>query len=98
VIARRPEARLGLTTRKLAALLDVQRDLLAQTAQRIRTGGRIVYSTCSLEPEENGEIVRAFLASHTNWSLTAEQTHLPHWGPNLADWRDGGYAALLHRK
>lgn len=95
VIARRPEARLGLTPRKLASLVALQQRLLRQAARLVRPGGRLVYSTCSIEPAENEEVVAAFLADHPGWRLDAEETTLPAWGPRWADWRDGGYYARL---
>ncbi len=97
VIARRPEARLGLTRRKLASLVELQGALLRHAAARVRTGGRIVYSTCSIEPEENEQVVTAFLSENPGWELDSQQTWLPTWGPRLSDWRDGGYAARLAR-
>lgn len=95
VIARRPEARLRLTARKLRALSGVQRDLLRAAARHVRPGGRLVYSTCSLEPEENEEQITRFLADHPDWILEERQATLPRWGPRLCDWRDGGFAARL---
>ena len=98
VIARRPEARLGLTTEKLASLVELQRALLRRAAASVRPGGRLVYSTCSIEPQENGQIVEAFVAETPAWELVTSQTTLPTWGPRLSDWRDGGFAALLVRR
>jgi len=95
VIARRPEARLSFSAHKLRALLAPQRDLLRLAATHVRPGGRLVYSTCSLEPEENERQVEQFLAEHPDWSLDHQETTLPRWGPRLADWHDGGFAARL---
>lgn len=97
VIARRPEARLGLTPEKLRSLALVQERLLRAAAEVVRPSGRLVYSTCSLEPQENEEIVAFFLDAHPQWRLHAEETILPAWGPRLSDWRDGGYFARLVR-
>ncbi len=98
VIARRPEARLSLSARKTASLCRLQRDLLEEAAGRVRPGGRLLYSTCSLEPAENADVVRAFLSDHADWAAAApDALAMPDWGARLADWRDGGYTALLRR-
>jgi 16S rRNA (cytosine967-C5)-methyltransferase len=47
----------------IAALADLQRRLIAQTAEMVKPGGRLVYATCSLEPEEGVQVVDDFLAS-----------------------------------
>lgn len=96
-IARRPEARLGLTLRKLASLRGVQSEVLRQAALHVRPGGRLVYSTCSIEPQENERIVEAFLSEFSAWRLDQQWIALPAWGPALDDWRDGGFAARLLR-
>jgi 16S rRNA (cytosine967-C5)-methyltransferase len=95
VIARRPEARLGLTGNKVASLVRVQRQLLKTAAGLVRKGGRLVYATCSLEPAENEEVVQWFLAQHDGWYLEKQVLRLPDWGPRLSQWQDGGYAARL---
>ena len=95
VIARRPEARLGLTTEKVESLVRIQKDLIQTATHQVRPGGRLIYSTCSLEPTENQELVEWFLTEQPDWHLETQQTTLPAWGPHLSDWRDGGYAALL---
>jgi 16S rRNA (cytosine967-C5)-methyltransferase len=95
VIARRPEARLGLTTRKLESLVELQAALLRRTAASVRPGGRLVYSTCSIEPEENEQVVARFLAENPAWTQLIARLTLPQWGPRLSAWRDGGFAALL---
>lgn len=97
VIARRPEARLDLGPQKLAALGRLQVELLRRAAACVRPDGRLVYSTCSIEPEENEQPVQAFLATAPGWRFGESHTTLPRWGPRPSDWRDGGFAALLCR-
>jgi 16S rRNA (cytosine967-C5)-methyltransferase len=98
VLARRPEARLGLTPAKLNSLTTAQHELLRRAAATVRPGGRLVYSTCSIEPEENEQVVSAFLGQHVDWRLDGETTFFPAWGLRASDWRDGGYLARLVRE
>ncbi|MDJ0949677.1 MAG: RsmB/NOP family class I SAM-dependent RNA methyltransferase [Alphaproteobacteria bacterium] len=59
---RNPDARVRLTPEELARLTEAQGQLLAQAADLVRPGGRLVYVTCSVLPEENERQVDAFLA------------------------------------
>jgi 16S rRNA (cytosine967-C5)-methyltransferase len=49
----------------------MQRAILRAGASVVRPGGLLIYSTCSLEPEENDEQVTTFLAEHPDWKLEA---------------------------
>ena len=51
------------------ALPALQRSILAESAKYVRAGGTLVYSTCTLRPEENEMVVQDFLASHPEFSL-----------------------------
>ncbi len=92
VIRRRPDVRWRFTRTNLRALAELQAAILHGTAPLVRPGGRLVYSTCSVEPEENTEQVRRFLAGHAEFALAAERQLLP------TAVHDGAYAALLLRK
>lgn len=59
---RHPDARWRLTPEKLEDYKAAQRDVLRKAAQLVKRGGRLVYVTCSLLPEENAEQVARFLA------------------------------------
>ncbi len=63
-IRRDPDVRWRRQESDLASLADAQREMLSQAATVVRPGGRLIYSTCSSEPEENEDIVHAFLADH----------------------------------
>jgi 16S rRNA (cytosine967-C5)-methyltransferase len=63
-IRRDPDVRWRRTETDLAPLAEAQQSMIAQAASAVRPGGRLIYSTCSSEPEENEVIVRAFLAAH----------------------------------
>jgi 16S rRNA (cytosine967-C5)-methyltransferase len=55
VLGRRPEARWRLQPRDIVEMVELQRRLFEQASRRVRPGGILVYSTCSIEPEENQE-------------------------------------------
>jgi len=63
-LRRDPDVRWRRTEADFAPLAEAQREMLAHAATVVRPGGRLIYSTCSSEPEENEDIVRAFLAGH----------------------------------
>ncbi|NUO62828.1 MAG: 16S rRNA (cytosine(967)-C(5))-methyltransferase RsmB [Gemmatimonadaceae bacterium] len=66
---RHPDARWRLKIADLAVLGALQRAIIRAAATAVRPGGLLVYSTCSLEPEENDEQIESFLADHPEWSL-----------------------------
>jgi 16S rRNA (cytosine967-C5)-methyltransferase len=63
-IRRDPDVRWRRTEADLAPLAEAQREMLTQAATAVQPGGRLIYSTCSSEPEENEDVVRAFLSTH----------------------------------
>ena len=96
VLAGRPEARWRFERSELGLLENLQAGLLARASAAVAPAGRLVYSTCSLEPEEDGRQVRSFLASHPEFTLAHELFALPA-ARGSAGPIDGGYAALLCR-
>jgi 16S rRNA (cytosine967-C5)-methyltransferase len=60
-VRRDPDIRWRRTARDLPVLAATQRELLARIAPLVASGGTLVYSTCSSEPEENEQVVAAFL-------------------------------------
>ena len=66
-IRRDPDVRWRRAEADLPSLASAQGEMLWQLAAVVRPGGRLVYSTCSSEPEENEEVVRAFLAAHPDY-------------------------------
>jgi len=91
VLARRVEARWRLRPEDLEELPRIQSVLLGRAAGLVRPGGRIVYATCSLQREENEEVVKAFLAANPSWRLVRSDLILP--GPD----HDGVFWALFRR-
>ncbi|MCS6886423.1 MAG: 16S rRNA (cytosine(967)-C(5))-methyltransferase RsmB [Acidobacteriota bacterium] len=72
-LARNPDIRLHLRPEKLSELSSIQYKILCNAASRLAAGGRLIYATCSLEPEENEHVVEAFLASHKHLKLLTLQ-------------------------
>ena len=66
---RHPDARWRLKPSDLAVMGALQRAIIRSAATLVRPGGLLVYSTCSLEPEENDAQVESFLADHPDFAL-----------------------------
>jgi 16S rRNA (cytosine967-C5)-methyltransferase len=66
---RHPDARWRLKASDLAVMGALQRSILRSAASVVKPGGLLIYSTCSLETEENDAQVDAFLAEHSEWRL-----------------------------
>lgn len=92
VMRRRVELRWRLSPDELQRLVTEQRDLLEHATLLLKPGGTLVYSTCSLEPEENADLIQAFLTTHPNFRLVREATLLP-----FRNAVDGAYVATLAR-
>lgn len=76
-VRRDPDIRWRRTAQDLPRLAAAQVALLTNAAGLVKPGGTIVYSTCSSEPEENSEVVAAFLAGHPQFSETRRHETLP---------------------
>jgi 16S rRNA (cytosine967-C5)-methyltransferase len=74
-LRRNPEIRWRLAAEDLPRFADLQRALLERAAERVSPGGRLVYATCSLEPEENEAVVEAFLGDNSAFRL--DETAVP---------------------
>jgi 16S rRNA (cytosine967-C5)-methyltransferase len=92
VLGRRPEVRWRLKPEDFRHLVPLQTKLLLQAAERVQPGGVIVYSTCSIEPEENQGVVQAVLRALPELRLEAERSQIP------GQPADGGYCARLRRR
>ena len=99
-----PEIKWRLSTDDLPRLAELQASLLEGAASSVASGGRLVYSTCSIEREENEEVVRRFLAATTLFQVMEPNAPaglitsdgfvrtFPH-----RDGTDGFFAAALQR-
>lgn len=95
VIRHRVDAKWRLRPDEFAALAEVQGRMLVAAAAFVRAGGKLVYSTCSLEPEENAGVIETFLASAPGRAFVLEETAL---GRPWADRHDGAGAFRLRRR
>jgi 16S rRNA (cytosine967-C5)-methyltransferase len=92
VMRRRVDLRWRISPEEILRLRQTQLDLLKLAGTKLKPGGVLVYSTCSLEPEENSEVVKEFLREYKNFKLESERELLP-----FADNVDGAYVARLKR-
>jgi 16S rRNA (cytosine967-C5)-methyltransferase len=90
VMRRRVDLRWRIRTEEIDRLRATQLDLLRQAAPRLKPGGTLVYSTCSLEPEENQDVVQEFLSANPDFRLETQRELLP-----FTDATDGAYVAKL---
>ncbi len=91
VLGKRPEVRWRISPSDIEELSVLQRRLLGQALERVRPGGHVVYSTCSIDPRENRDVVADVLAQREDAQLVREIDHQPGRAC------DGGYQALLLR-
>jgi 16S rRNA (cytosine967-C5)-methyltransferase len=89
VLGKRPEVRWRLRSEDLVELAALQSRLLRSASEHLVPGGRLVYSTCSIEPEENRKVIDRALNKHPELMLIQEQHHHP------GQPGDAGYQALL---
>jgi len=103
---RHPDARWRLKVSDLAVMSALQKTIIRAAEKVVRPGGLLIYSTCSLEPEENDEQIDSFLADNPNWVL--EPPPEGSVAPDLLDdgrlrilpqrhGTDGAFAARLRR-
>ncbi len=92
VLARRPDARYRATHKALAALVDIQHDILGRARSLAGVGTRMIYTTCSLEREENEDQVSRFCTECPDWRVERQVFTMPD------SRRDGGFAALLTQR
>ncbi|MDQ7040628.1 MAG: 16S rRNA (cytosine(967)-C(5))-methyltransferase RsmB [Rhodothermus sp.] len=107
VLAKRADLRWHRRPEDLDELVRLQDELLEAAGRLVRPGGVLVYSTCTIEPEENEVRVRSFLARHPEFTVESVEPWVPAemvteegffatWPPR--DQMDGAFAARLRRK
>jgi 16S rRNA (cytosine967-C5)-methyltransferase len=106
VLGRRVDARWRRRPEDLARFAGFQRAVLEGLAERVAEGGVLIYATCSIEPEENEDVVNGFVAAHSEFRVDPVGARVPAAftdGPWLVTrpWRDdvdGMFAARLVRE
>ena len=95
VLKRNPDAKWKLSAEFLEKIINTQQELLRDYSKMVKKGGKMVYATCSILPQENNEQVRQFLASEEGaaFSLSKEKNIYSH-----KTGYDGFYMALLEKK
>ncbi|MBE6728584.1 MAG: 16S rRNA (cytosine(967)-C(5))-methyltransferase RsmB [Ruminococcaceae bacterium] len=91
VLRRKPEIKYK-PCEDLSELEEIQKKILENADRYLKSGGRILYSTCTLRHAENEMQVKAFLDKNADYELQYEHTYMPH-----TDNSDGFYCALFKK-
>ena len=96
MLAEKPDIKLRVTEESLRELTEIQRNMLDTVCEYVRPGGTLVYSTCSVLPEENEEQAAAFLERHPEFEAAGLPETIPEkyrkyqrTGLQLLEYRDG---------
>ena len=92
VLRRRVDLRWRIQLEEIPRLQSTQLSLLRRAAGLLKPGGLLVYSTCSLEPEENSEVISQFLSEDSGFKLARDRALLP-----FTDGVDGAFVARLYK-
>lgn len=107
VLTKKPEIKWKRDAEDIKRLTQIQKNLLQNASKLIKVGGTIVYSTCTIEPEENFEIIKDFIVHNNHFELVIDH---PNIHPSLIDQNgcistfpnlhgmDGSFAAKILRK
>lgn len=93
VLAKRTEARWNKTQEDINNLSKIQYDILKNSSKLVKQGGIVVYSTCSIEKEENVDVINKFLENNPEFKLDKINNYLP-WDET----EDHGYIQILQSK
>ena len=93
VLRRNPDAKWKLEPEFLDRIKATQQEILSTYSRMVKSGGQLVYATCSILPSENQEQVKNFLASNDDFIFVKEKKVLSY-----ESGFDGFYMALLKRK
>jgi 16S rRNA (cytosine967-C5)-methyltransferase len=93
VLRRRVDVRWRITQEDFIRMPIQQFALVRRAIPLLKPGGHLVYSTCSIEPEENGAVIQRVLSEHPELELLSSRQLLP-----FRDGTDGAFAALLRKR
>ncbi len=91
VIRRRPDVLWRFSERHLNEILKLQADILFSVSKLVKPGGALIYSTCSIEKDENRLQIEKFLSKNKNFEFVKDVLLLP------SEDNDGAYGALIRR-
>ncbi|MDP7009135.1 MAG: transcription antitermination factor NusB [Phycisphaerales bacterium] len=96
VFARRPEAKYRYDTKHVDSLVALQQSIIRDAMGVIKSGGHLLYATCSIDREENGSQV-GWMQRKRGLTLLDQKATLPSGlpGADPTCWNDGGFTALL---
>lgn len=69
VLSKKPDIKIKREMRDINEVVKIQKQLLENASTLLKSGGALVYSTCTIEPEENFNIVRQFLETHPDFEI-----------------------------
>jgi 16S rRNA (cytosine967-C5)-methyltransferase len=110
VLRRNPDGKWSKTEALIQQYAQIQSEILEGVSPLLKEGGILVYSTCSIEPEENEEVVERFIKTHPEYSISDLRHDLPPPASTLVtsegflftlfnqDSMDGFFAAKLVKK
>jgi len=107
VIGRRPDIKWRLRENDIKRMAKVQMSILENTSKYLKPGGKVIYSTCSLESEENEDVIKNFLKNRSDFKLVVTYSLLPDRWVNSKGYMfsfptitnsDGLFAAVLQKK
>jgi len=93
VIRRKPDIRVNKSELSNEELVKIQRKILSNAARYVKKGGKLMYSTCTVNRLENEDAVKEFTENNKEYVLLEERQLLPH-----TDNTDGFYYAVFERK
>jgi len=78
VLAKKPDIKWKRDVGDIAKLASIQSEMLDNAARLLKPEGVLVYSTCTMEPEENQDVVRAFLQRHPEFRVESAAHYVSH--------------------